>query len=181
MFAPVESLPFGVDLSLNAAFLPNALALRIARRRIQDADQIVRAESDGDQGVSDLGYQRTQEARDLLSYLQASSRPSLLRATLAIAVSACSGSELEARVEWCAACMERSACTDHLAISCRCSRSTCRAADEGGWIRRHADSGAGGGDDADRDPYGGLAQGLLPGAHALGLAPAGQVQSKRGV
>ena len=99
MFAPVESLPFGIDLSLNARFLPNALALRIARRRIQDADQIVRAESDGDQGVSDLGYQRTHEARDLHSYLQSPSRPPLLRSTLAIAVSAADDRELEARVE----------------------------------------------------------------------------------
>ncbi|HYM44959.1 MAG TPA: ATP-binding protein [Solirubrobacteraceae bacterium] len=99
MFAPVESLPFGVDLSLNARYLPNGLALRIARRRIQDADQIVRAESDGDQGVSDLSYQRTQEARDLLAYLQASSRPPLLRATLAIAVGASEEQELEERVE----------------------------------------------------------------------------------
>jgi hypothetical protein len=101
MFAPVESLPFPVDLSLNARFLPNELALRIARRRIQDADQIVRAESDGDQGVSDLGYERTQEARDLLGYLQASSRPPLLRATLAIALSGRSEAELEERVEMC--------------------------------------------------------------------------------
>ena len=101
MFAPVESLPFGVDLSLNARFLPNELALRVARRRVQDADQIVRAESDGDQGVSDLGYQRTQEARDLLAYLQASSRPPLLKATLAIAIGAGSEQELSERVELC--------------------------------------------------------------------------------
>ena len=101
MFAPVESLPFPVDVSLNARFLPNELALRVARRRIQDADQIVRAESDGDQGVSDIGYQRTQEARDLLSYLQASSRPPLLRATLAIAIGASSEEELDERVEMC--------------------------------------------------------------------------------
>jgi hypothetical protein len=101
MSAPVESLPFGVDLSLNARFLPNELALRIARRRIQDADQIVRAESGGEQGVSDLGYERTQEARDLLGYLQASSKPPLLRATLAIAVAAASEEELEKRVEMC--------------------------------------------------------------------------------
>ncbi len=101
MFAPVESLPFGVDLSLNARFLPNELALRIARRKIQDADQILRAESDGDQGVSDLGYERTQEARDLLGYLQASSRPPLLRATLSIAVAGGSEQELEKRVEIC--------------------------------------------------------------------------------
>jgi AAA-like domain len=101
MFAPPESMPFPVDLSLNARFLPNELALRLARRRIQDADQIVRAESDGEQGVSDLGYERTQEARDLLAYLQASSRPPLLRATLAIAVGAASERALEQRVETC--------------------------------------------------------------------------------
>jgi hypothetical protein len=101
MSAPVESLPFGVDLSLNARFLPNELALRVARRRIQDADQIVRAESDGEQGISDQGYQRTQEARDLLAYLQSSSRPPLLRATLAIAIGARGEGELEERVEMC--------------------------------------------------------------------------------
>ena len=101
MFAPVESLPFDVDLSLNARFLPNELALRVARRRVQDADQIARAESDGEQGVSDLGYQRTQEARDLLAYLQASSRPPLLKATLAIAIGARSEQELSERVELC--------------------------------------------------------------------------------
>jgi AAA domain-containing protein len=99
MFAAPESLPFALDLSLNASYLPNELAVRIARRRIQDADQIVRAESDGDQGVSDLGYERTQEARDLLAYLQASSRPPLLRATLALAVAARTEEELEERVE----------------------------------------------------------------------------------
>jgi hypothetical protein len=101
MFAPVESLPFAVDLSLNARFLPNELALRIARRRVQDADQIARAESDGDQGVSDIGYQRTQEARDLLAYLQAASRPPLLRATLAVAIGATSEQALSERVEMC--------------------------------------------------------------------------------
>jgi hypothetical protein len=101
MFAPVESLPFGIDLSMNARFLPNDLALRIARKRIQDADQIVRAESDGEQGVSDLGYARTQEARDLLAYLQASSRPPLLRATIAVAIGAEDEEQLEQRVEMC--------------------------------------------------------------------------------
>ncbi len=101
MFAPVESLPFAVDLSLNARFLPNELALRIARRRIQDADQILSAESDGEQGATDLGYRRTQEARDLLAHLQSSSRPPLLRATLAIAIAARGEEELEERVEMC--------------------------------------------------------------------------------
>jgi hypothetical protein len=101
MFAAPESLPFGIDISLNARFLPNELALRIARRRIQDADQIMRAESDGEQGVTDLGYQRTQEARDLLAHLQASSKPPLLRATLAIAIGAADERLLEERVEMC--------------------------------------------------------------------------------
>jgi hypothetical protein len=101
MFRPLEGLPFEVDASLNARYLPNELALRLARRRIQDADQILRAESDGEQGVSDRGYQRTQEARDLLSYLQSSSRPPLLRATLSLALGAEDEEELERRVEAC--------------------------------------------------------------------------------
>jgi hypothetical protein len=99
MFAPVEALPFDVDLSLNARFLPNELALRIARRRIQDADQIARAEADGEQGVSERGLQRSEQARELLSYLQSSSRPPLLRASLAIALGAESESRLEERVD----------------------------------------------------------------------------------
>jgi hypothetical protein len=101
MWAPVESLPFAVDLSLNARFLPNELALRIARRRIQDADQIARAESDGEQGMSDLGQRRTREARDLLAHLQSSSRPPLLRATLTVAIGARDAEQLERRVEAC--------------------------------------------------------------------------------
>ena len=101
MFAPPESLPFGIDLTLNARYLPNELALRLVRRRVQDADQIVRAEADGDQGISDRGYDRTQDARDLLAYLQSASRPPLLRATLAIAVGADEEAELERRVERC--------------------------------------------------------------------------------
>ena len=123
MFAPVEGLPFGVDLSLNARFLPNELALRVARRRVQDADQIVRAESEGDQGVSDLGYQRTQEARDLLAYLQASSRPPLLKATLAIAIGAASEQALSER-SFASGHTVRSVCTDRLAISSSCSSNT---------------------------------------------------------
>jgi AAA-like domain len=99
LFAPPEALAFGIDISLTARFLPNELALRLARRKIQDADQILRAEASGEQGVSDLGYERTQEARDLLGYLQASSRPPLLKATIALAVGAGSEAQLESRVE----------------------------------------------------------------------------------
>jgi hypothetical protein len=99
MFGPPESLPFELDICLTARFLPNELAMRVARRSIQDADQVLRAESSGEQGVSDLGYERTQEARDLLSHLQSARRPPLLRATIALAVGATTEAELEVRVE----------------------------------------------------------------------------------
>jgi AAA-like domain len=99
LFGPPESVPFGLDVAVTSRFLPNDLALRLARRKIQDADQILRAESVGEQGVSDLGYERTQEARDLLSHLQSSSRPPLFRATVSIVVGAASEQELEERVE----------------------------------------------------------------------------------
>jgi hypothetical protein len=101
MWAPVESLPFAVDLSLNARFLPNELALRLARRRIQDADQIAHAESDGEQGLSEQGAQRRQLARELLARLQSASRPPLLRATLALALGASEPEQLERRVQAC--------------------------------------------------------------------------------
>jgi hypothetical protein len=101
MFSPPESLTFPIDLALTARFLPNDLAMRLVRRRVQDADEIARAEAAGDQGVSDRGYDRTQEARDLLSYLQSASHPPLLRAALAIAVAARTEEELERRVEAC--------------------------------------------------------------------------------
>jgi hypothetical protein len=99
MFGPAESLPFGIDLTLCARYIANDLALRLVRRRVQDADEIARAEAGGDQGVSDRGYERTQDARDLLSYLQSASHPPLLRATLTVAVAAADEEELERRVE----------------------------------------------------------------------------------
>lgn len=101
MFAVPEGLTFPVDLSLNARFVPNELALRIVRRRVQDADQLAKAEADGDQGISDAAYRRTEQARDLLAYLQGTSRPPLLRATLVLAVGASSERELAERVDAC--------------------------------------------------------------------------------
>jgi hypothetical protein len=96
-----DSLPFAVDLTLNARYLPNDLAVRLVHRRVQDADQILHAEGEGDQGVSDQGYARTQAARDLLAYLQSASRPPLLRSSLAVAVAARDPEELERRVAAC--------------------------------------------------------------------------------
>lgn len=101
MRAPGESLSFPVDLCLTARYLPNELAVRVARRRVQDADQIARAESDADQGVSSLAHRRTQQARELLARLQESSRPPLLRATLAVAIGAPEERQLAERVDAC--------------------------------------------------------------------------------
>jgi hypothetical protein len=101
MFAPIESLPFGVDVSLNARAIPNGAAVRLARRRIQDADQVLQAESDGELGVSDAAYERSRHARELLSYLQDASRPALLRATSTLAVGASSEEQLAERVDAC--------------------------------------------------------------------------------
>jgi hypothetical protein len=101
MFAPPEALWFPVDLALTARYLANADAMRLVRRRVQDADEIARAEADGDQGVTDAGFLRTQDARDLLSYLQSPSHPPLMRATLAVGIGAPSAEELEERVEAC--------------------------------------------------------------------------------
>jgi hypothetical protein len=99
LFGPPEAVPFGLDIAVTSRFLPNDLALRLTRRKIQDADQILRAESSGEQGVSDLGYERTQEARDLLAHLQSSSRPPLFRSTVSVAVSAPTEQQLESRIE----------------------------------------------------------------------------------
>jgi hypothetical protein len=100
MRAPA-SLPFGIDIALSAGYLPNGLALRLARRGVQDADQILAAEAEGEQGASDRGYARSDQARELLSYLQSATRPPLLRATIAVAVAGRSQRELEERVELC--------------------------------------------------------------------------------
>ncbi|HUN78754.1 MAG TPA: ATP-binding protein [Solirubrobacteraceae bacterium] len=101
MSAPLESLPFPVDVSLNARHLPNDLALRLARRGVQDADQILRAESDGEQGASEQGRRRTLQARELLDHLQRASRPPLLRATITLALGAPDEETLQERVEIC--------------------------------------------------------------------------------
>ena len=115
---------FPVDLTLNARYLPNEHGLRLVRRRIQDADQILRAEHDGDQGVSDQGYARTQHARDLLAYLQSPEHPRLLRTTISLAVGAREPEELERRVAACRAASARSRCTARSATSSRFSAST---------------------------------------------------------
>ena len=99
IFRVAETLPFPVDFSLAATFIPNRLALRLAHRGIQDADQLARAEGEGEQGISDRSYARREEARTLLSYLQGPTKPPLFRSSLVVAVGAADPEELERRVE----------------------------------------------------------------------------------
>ena len=123
MFAPPESLPFGDRHDAERA-LPRRTSwpCRIARRRIQDADQILRPRRDGEQGVSDLGYERTQEARDLLA-LPAGLEPAAAPAGDARDRRVGAGSRRSSSSAWrCAgAHTARSGCTARSVISSSCS------------------------------------------------------------
>jgi hypothetical protein len=101
MFAHAEALPFPVDMSLNCRWLPNAIAQRMTKRIIQDADQVLAAEDEGDQGVTDQSYQRTQTARDLLGYLQSATHPPLLKGTLIVTLAGKTEEELHERIATC--------------------------------------------------------------------------------
>ena len=167
MFAPVESLPFAVDLSLNARFLPNELAIRIARRRIQDADQIMRAESDGEQGVSDLGVRAHAGGEGPARLSAGLEPPAAAPGDASLAVGAAGEGELEERVEMCRRAYGEirlhRPLGDQLQLFLQHlpgQRTRVRG------LRRHADDRAGGGDDADRHARGGSRRGFYLG-HTL--------------
>jgi len=101
MFRPMERLAFPVDVSLNARYLSNAAAVRLVRRRLQDANQIVHAEAEGEQGASDAGLRRSDLARALLAELQSGRVPPLFRVSVAVAVAARDRDELDERVDAC--------------------------------------------------------------------------------
>ncbi|GAC1317510.1 MAG: hypothetical protein NVSMB25_05270 [Thermoleophilaceae bacterium] len=98
MFAPIEAVPFPVDASLSATYIGNGEAVALARRRIVDADNVVREESHGDHGPSANSIERPQAARGLEQYLTAGGRPPLLRASLSLCVAARERDELERRI-----------------------------------------------------------------------------------
>ena len=102
MFAPVGGLPFATDLSLNARSRPTSLPLSCCA----EEDPGCRPDRPGGRrtGIRVFRTSATSARRRLVicsSHLQASSRPPLLRATLAVAIGAASESELEERVEMC--------------------------------------------------------------------------------
>lgn len=99
LFAPLEALPFPVDACFSARYVGNDRALALVRRRVVDADHLYREESEGEHGATSQGAERPRAARELEDYLNAGSRPPLLRAQVSLAVGASSPEELEARVE----------------------------------------------------------------------------------
>jgi len=97
-FGRLENLGFAVDVGLHARYVPNDVAQRLVNRRIQDSDQIVKAEASGDRGVSDEGFGRTQDARDLLNHLKHTQRPPLLSSTVCLSVPARTREQLAERL-----------------------------------------------------------------------------------
>lgn len=101
LFRAPERLPFPVDVAVNARYVSNAAAIRLARARLQDADQVVRAEADSEQGASARGAERAELAREILARLQSQSLPPLFRTSISVAVAAIDADQLEERVDAC--------------------------------------------------------------------------------
>jgi AAA-like domain len=99
LFAPLEALDFPVDAAFSARFVPNQDAVRLVRRRVMDADNIYREESDGYHGASASAAERPQAVRELQEYLAGGDRPPLLRGSVSLCVSAPDAEQLEHRVE----------------------------------------------------------------------------------
>jgi len=97
MFAGPDDLPFGVDISLNCRFVPNPQAKGSAERQVQRADQQALEEDRGSTGASDEALQRTNQARDLKSFLNAKQRWPLLLSTLSVCVWGSSPQEVRER------------------------------------------------------------------------------------
>lgn len=99
LFSPYEEAGFPVDVTFSCEWLGNRAALRLARKRKIDADQIAFEESVGDHGPSSEAAKRPHQARELEERLAGSDHPPLLRSAIAIAVSAGEPEQLEERVE----------------------------------------------------------------------------------
>jgi hypothetical protein len=98
LFAPLESLGFPVDAAFTARLVPNSDAVRLVRRRIVDADNVYDEESHGHHGPTAQAADRPREVRELEEYLTGGDHPPLLRATISLAVSGATESELEDRI-----------------------------------------------------------------------------------
>ena len=181
LFAPPESLGFEIDVAVTARFLPNEVALRLAPPKIQDADQILRAEAVGEQGVSDLGYERTQDPRDLLvlppGVESSSTTPRDDRARGRGCRRGAAGEPHRVR----AARLWRGATAPPARRAARsCSSSTCRASAPASPASTTYFLGrATGGDDADRHTPRRSRSRLLSGPHTDRLAAPGAVQPSR--
>jgi len=101
MFECPERLGFGADVVLNARYVDNVAALRMARRGVQDADQVCAAEEESEAGVTAASRQRSMAGRELVAALTNDEQACLFRASIALSVWATSRPVLEERIETC--------------------------------------------------------------------------------
>lgn len=99
LFAPVEALSFAVDVAFHARHVPNERAVALVRRKVVDAENMLREEEHGEYGASHQTELRPLAARELERYLTSADHPPLLRAQVSLCVSARTREQLEARVE----------------------------------------------------------------------------------
>lgn len=98
MFSPLEA-GFPVDAVFSCEWLPNKNALKLAQKRMVDADQQAKEEAHGEHGPSVTTDEKTYAARELQQRLAGSDRPPFLRSALTLAVGAPTAEVLEERVE----------------------------------------------------------------------------------
>ena len=99
LFAPLEALPFPVDAAFHARHVPNERAVALVRRKVVDAENMLREEERGEYGASHQTELRPQAARELERYLASGDHPPLLRAQVSLCVGARNQDELEDRIE----------------------------------------------------------------------------------
>jgi hypothetical protein len=98
LFAPLEC-GFPVDAIYAAEWIPNRAALKLAQKRMVDADQQAKEEAFGEHGPTVGTTDRSYAARELQARLGGSDRPPFLRSAITLAVGAASADELEERVD----------------------------------------------------------------------------------
>lgn len=100
LYAPLEGVPFAVDAVLHAEWVGNRQALGQVRRRIVDAEQVFRDQTDG--SIRGPGFTEEENrvlAREYEAILQSSAHPPMLRASISLAVAAPAADELQRRVD----------------------------------------------------------------------------------
>jgi hypothetical protein len=99
LHAPLDGLGFAVDAVVHARWLGNREALGQVRKRVVDAEQTYRDQLESSHGPAWQADDDRTLAREYEQVLQSGARPSMLYASLSLAVGAADRQELERRVE----------------------------------------------------------------------------------